>query len=230
MAPTNDHGGYWRWPRRRHLHLRRRRLLRLDGNIHSMHPSWAWRTRRPAGIGGRLRRRDLRLQRAVLRLMAPASQPADRGYGAVPGGPGTGSSPRRRHLLFRHSAGFYGSTGNISLVQPVVAWQSPGGNGYWLSAADAGSSLRPCKLLRLRRRPAERGGTSACCHGDRRGYLDITGSGGHQLRRRAAIRDLTTVLSSTAVTSSRSDDPGMNQLPSLSGSPVPRSTSSRREP
>jgi len=113
------------------------------------------------------------------------------------------------------------------------AWQSPrGATGYWLSAADGGSSPSArCKLLRLRRRPAERGrDRRPAAHGDRRGYLDITAPGGSPTS--ATRRNSGTSPRSsppTAVTSSPERRPRMNQLPVAQRvARSRRSTSSRR--
>ena len=47
---------------------------------------------------------------------------------------------RRRHLLVRHGP-FLGSTGNITLNQPIVGMaRTPTGKGYWMVAATAASS------------------------------------------------------------------------------------------
>ena len=41
--------------------------------------------------------------------------------------------------IFAFGAPFYGSTGNLTLVKPVVGIRPlPGGGGYWLVASDGG--------------------------------------------------------------------------------------------
>jgi len=131
---------------------------------------------------------------------APASQPADVGMAAVQVGPGTGSFLRRRHLLFRHRCRllwldrqhFPGAAGRGMAV-------APGATATGSQPLTAGSSPSArCKLLRLRRRPAERGrDRRPAAHADRRGYLDITGSGRvTNFGDAPQFGDLTTVLSS----------------------------------
>ena len=92
--------------RRRHLHLRRRRLLRLDGRDppQPAHRGHGGHTRRPGLLAGGLRRRHLQLRRRrLLRLhRQPAPQPTHRGHGGHPRRPGLlAGGLRRRHLQLR---------------------------------------------------------------------------------------------------------------------------------
>ena len=92
--------------RRRHLHLRRCRLLRLD-RLHAPQPAHRGHGRlpdRPRLLAGGRRRRHLHLRRCRLlrldRLHAP--QPAHRGHGRLPDRPGLlAGGRRRRHLHLR---------------------------------------------------------------------------------------------------------------------------------
>ena len=88
MAATRTGKGYWLdGHRRRHLRLRRRRLLRLPRR-HPHHPSGGRDGRQPVGPGlpaGHLRRRRVRLRRRHLRRLRRRHQagPADPGHHLV---------------------------------------------------------------------------------------------------------------------------------------------------
>ena len=126
-APQPAHRRHGRHPRRRgllagrlrrrHLHLRRRRLLRLDGR----HPP------QPAVVG-----------------MAPT--PDGRGYWLVASDGG---------IFTFGDAGFYGSTGNIHLNQPIVGMAAtPDGRGLLAGRLRRRHlHLRRRRLLRLDRQP-----------------------------------------------------------------------------
>jgi len=149
------------------------------------------------------------------------------GMAAVPGGTGYWLVSSDGGIFsFGTGAGFYGSTGNISLVQPVVGMAvAPGGNGYWLSAADGGVfTFGPgASFYGSDAGQPNVAGPSACCPRRPAGLSRHHRlRAGHQLRRRAAIRGPHHgPLLLQRSRRRRSDDPGMNQLPSLSGSPVP---------
>ena len=88
-----------------------------------------------------VRRRHLLLRgRPLLRLDGRAApQQADRRHGGDPGRPRLlAGGVRRRRLLLRRRQ-FYGSTGNLTLNQPVVGMAATSdGKGYWFVASDGG--------------------------------------------------------------------------------------------
>ena len=146
----------WGWPppvrwllpggrRRRHLRLRGRPVLRLDGRpapqpAHGGHGRHAHRQR--LLVRGLRRRHLLLRRRPVLRIDGrPAPQQADRGHG--------GHAHRRRLLVVASDGGifafgdapFYGSMGGQPLNKPVVGMAAtPTGHGYWWWPPTAASS------------------------------------------------------------------------------------------
>ena len=129
--------------RRRHLQLRRRRLLRL----HRRHPAEPAHRRDggdviEAGLLLRgLRRRDLQLRRRrLLRVDGrQAPQPAHRGDGHHPHRKGVlARGLRRRHLHLRRRR-LPRLHRRLRLNKPIVGMATtPTGNGYWLVASDGG--------------------------------------------------------------------------------------------
>ena len=99
----------------------------------------------PSGRGllaGGLRRRHLRLRRRpVLRVDGrPAPQPAHRGHGRHPDGPGLLVVASDGGIFAFGDAPFDGSMGGQPLNQPIVGHgaRPPADAGYWLVAADGG--------------------------------------------------------------------------------------------
>ena len=145
MAATPDGKGLLAGGGRRgHLHLRRRRLLRLHRQpasqpAHRGHGRHARRQGVLAGGGRRghlhlRRRRLLRLHRQPAVSTSPSwawrPRPTARGYWLVAADGG---------IFTFGDAGFYGSTGGLRLDQPIVGMAAtPDGGGYWLVAKDGG--------------------------------------------------------------------------------------------
>ena len=147
-------------PRRRRLHVRRRRVLRLDGRPPPRtRRSSAWRRRRRGRrlLAGRRRRRHLLLRRrAVLRLdrrhapeRAGARHDAD-----ADAATGYWLYARDGGIFSFGDAGSSDRPASIRLNQPVVAMAArPQGDGYWMVAADGGVfCVRPRAVPRVRAR------------------------------------------------------------------------------
>ena len=129
--------------RRRHLHLRRRQVLRLGRLVAAEQADrrHGGHARRRRLLAGGQRRRHLHLRRRqVLRLdrslhlnqpivgMAPTHDGG--GYWLVASDGG---------IFSYGDASFHGSTGSIHLNKPVVGMAAtPDGGGYWLVACDGG--------------------------------------------------------------------------------------------
>ena len=142
---TETVAAYWLVAtRRRHLRLRRRRLLRIHGGHppqqadrgHGRHP----RQRRL--LAGGLRRRHLRLRRRRLLRLDGRASPLNKpvvGMAATPDGDGYWLVASDGGIFAFGDAGFYGSMGGHPLNQPIVGMAAtPDGKGYWLVAADGG--------------------------------------------------------------------------------------------
>ena len=147
--------------RRRHLHLRRRRLPRLDrGRCRSTGPSWAWPPPPTAAAtgwwpptAGIFTFGDAGFYGST---GAAGPQPAHRrAWRRRPTAAATGWWPPTAGIFTFGDAGFYGSTGGLPLNQPIVGMAAtPDGGGYWLVASDGGHlHLRRRRLPRLDRRP-----------------------------------------------------------------------------
>ena len=144
--------------RRRHLHLRRRRLLRLDRRHRtSTSPSSAWPPPPTAGATGWSPPTAASSPSATppstarpapsastSRSSAWPPPPTARGYWLVASDGG---------IFTFGDAAFYGSTGSIHLNQPIVGMAAtPDGHGYWLVASDGGIfAFGDAALLRLDR-------------------------------------------------------------------------------
>ena len=111
-------------------------VLNQPGGGHGGHP------RRTRLLAGGLRRRRLRLRRCpLLRLDGrSAPQPAGGRHGrAHPAATATGWWPPTAGSSRSATAPFYGSTGNLALVRPVVGMAAPRtASGYWMVASDGG--------------------------------------------------------------------------------------------
>ena len=199
MAATPDGGGLLAGgPRRRHLRLRRRAVLRLDrragaqraGRRHGGH------ARRRRLLAGGPRRRHLQLRRRrLLRLGRLAgAQRAGRRHGRDPRRPGaTGSSPPTGASSATATPASAGSAGSLALNAPVV-----GHGGHprrrRLLAGGVGRRrlhLRRRGVLRLgrRRSPLERADRRHGGGTDGGGYWLVARDGGRlQLRRRPLLR------------------------------------------
>ena len=145
MAATPDGRGLLAGGvRRRHLHLRRRPVLRLDRRHppQPAHRGHGGHARRARLLAGGLRRRHLHLRRCtVLRLdRRHPPQPAHRGHGGdAATAAGYWLVASDGGIFTFGNAPFYGSTGAIRLNQPIVGMAaSPDGGGYWLVASDGG--------------------------------------------------------------------------------------------
>ena len=130
--------------RRRHLHLRRRHLLRLDRRHAPQRArSSAWRPPPTAGATGwwpptaasspsatppsTARPGAIRLNRPIVGM---AATPGGRGYWLVASDGG---------IFTFGDAGFFGSAGALPLNAPIVGMAAtPDGGGYWLVASDGG--------------------------------------------------------------------------------------------
>jgi N-acetylmuramoyl-L-alanine amidase len=145
QRPGRRHGRHPRWQgllarrlRRRHLHLRRRRVLRLDRRhgAEQTHRRHGGHPRRQGLLARRLRRRHLHLRRrhrfygseGAAPLQAPvvgmAATPDGKGYWLVASDGGI--------FTFGHAA-FSGSEGGAELQAPAVGMAAtPDGGGYWL--------------------------------------------------------------------------------------------------
>ena len=139
-------GGYWLVGiGRRHLRVRRRRTLRLDGRQRSStSPSSAWH-RHPRGNGywlvARRRRHLLLRRRRVPRLdRRHHAQQADRRHGRDADRPRLlARRLRRRHLLLRRRRASTAPPAPSRSTSRSSAWpRRPTGHGYWLVASDGG--------------------------------------------------------------------------------------------
>ena len=102
---------------------------------HGRHP------RRRRLLAGGHRRRHLRLRRRRLpRLHRVADpEPADRGHGRHPRRRGYWLVAADGGIFAFGDAAFHGSTGSLTLNQPIVGMAAtPDGGGYWLVATDGG--------------------------------------------------------------------------------------------
>ena len=144
MAATPDGGGLLAGGlRRRHLQLRRRRLLRLGG---SHPPEQARRghgghARRARLLAGGLRRRHLQLRRRrVLRLDGgiQLNKPVV-GMATSATGTATGSWPPTAASSATATPSSTARAGSLVLNKPIVGMMSTfDGAGYWLVASDGG--------------------------------------------------------------------------------------------
>ena len=129
---------------RRHLQLRRRRVLRLHRRHASQpaHRRHGAHDRRPRVLARRLRRRHLQLRRRrVLRLRrGHAPQPAHRRHGAPrPAAAGTGSSPPTAASSATATPRSTGRREPSASTSPSSAWRPRRtAAGYWLVASDGG--------------------------------------------------------------------------------------------
>ena len=144
MAPTAIQGGLLAGGvRRRHLQLRGRRLLRIDGG-----PAAEQADRRHGGDPRRrrllargVRRRHLQLRRRrLLRIDGrQAAEQADRRHGGDPRRAGYWLVASDGGIFSFGDAAFHGSMGGQPLNKPIVGMAStPDGLGYWLVASDGG--------------------------------------------------------------------------------------------
>ena len=130
--------------RRRHLRLRRRRVLRLDRRPAAQQADrrHGRDADRPRLLAGRLRRRHLRLRRRrLLRLdRRPSPNKPIVGMAATPTGHGYWLRRlRRRHLHLRRRRRSTARPAASRSTSRSSAWpRPPTGNGYWLVASDGG--------------------------------------------------------------------------------------------
>ncbi len=129
--------------RRRHLHLRRRQLLRLDRR-HAAQPAHRRHGVTPDGGGYWLVASDGGIftfgdasfygSTGAMRLNQPIV-----GMAATPDGGGYWLVASDGGIFTFGDASFYGSTGAMRLNQPIVGMAAtPDGGGYWLVATDGG--------------------------------------------------------------------------------------------
>ena len=145
MAATPDGGGLLAGGlRRRHLHLRRRRVLRLDGeHADSTSRWWAWP---PPPTGGATGWWPPTAASSPSATPASPARPATStstgrwsGWPPPPTGAGYWLVASDGGIFTFGDATFSGSTGSLSLVKPVVGMTAtPDGLGYWLVAGDGG--------------------------------------------------------------------------------------------
>ena len=154
IAPQPADRGHGRHPRRpgllagglrrRHLQLRRRRLLRLDGRPRpSTSRSWAWPPPPTAGATGwwppTAASSASATPASTARWAARASTSPIVGMAATPDGRGYWLVASDGGIFSFGDAGFYGSIGGHALNQPIVGMAAtPDGRGYWLVASDGG--------------------------------------------------------------------------------------------
>ena len=130
--------------RRRHLQLRRRRLLRLGRERPAQRADrrHGGDARRRRVLARRVRRRHLQLRRRRLLRLARAASPSTRRSWAWPRRPtarATGSWPPTAGIFSYGDAVFYGSRGGQPLNQPIVGMAAThDGGGYWFVARDGG--------------------------------------------------------------------------------------------
>ena len=130
--------------RRRHLQLRRRPVLRLDGRDPPQQADRGPWPRRPTATAtgwspptaasSPSATRSSTARPAALHLNKPIV-----GMAATPDGGGYWLVASDGGIFSFGDAQFYGSTGCIQLNSPIVGMAAgPGGNGYWLVASDGG--------------------------------------------------------------------------------------------
>ena len=134
-------------------------LLRLDRRHHPepAHRRDGRHAHRPRLlVRGRRRRRVQLRRRQVLRLHRRhhAEQADRRAWRPTPTGQGYWLVATDGGIFSFGDAEFFGSTGAITLNQPIVGMAAtPSGDGYWFVAADGGDlQLRRRRVLRLHRR------------------------------------------------------------------------------
>ena len=145
MTPTPDGDGLLAGGvRRRHLHLRRCEILRLDRGPppERAHCGHGLDARRRRVLAGGLRRRHLQLRRRpLLRLdrRPPPERARSWAWRRPRAGPGYWLVARDGGIFNFGDATFKGSTGAMHLNAPIVGMAAnPGGGGYWLVASDGG--------------------------------------------------------------------------------------------
>ena len=170
--------------RRRHLHLRRRQLLRLDrGHApQQAHRGHGGHARRQGLLAGGLRRRDLHLRRRQL-LRLDRGQHLNKpivGMAATPDGKGYWLVASDGGIFSYGDAAFYGSTGGMHLNKPIVGMAAtPDGKGYWLVASDGGIfNYGDASFLRL-----DRGDAAQQAHRRHGGAADADPSRGRMASR-----------------------------------------------
>ena len=130
--------------RRRHLHLRRRRVLRLDRRHASQpSPSSAWPPPPTARATGWSLPTAASSPSATPRSTVPPAPSISTkpivGMAATPDGKGYWLVASDGGIFTFGDAAFYGSTGAMHLNQPIVGMASTSdGKGYWLVASDGG--------------------------------------------------------------------------------------------
>ncbi len=154
MHPQQAHRRHGRHPRRqgllagrlrrRHLHLRRRRLLRLHRrDAPSTSPSSAW----PPPPTARATGWSPPTAASSPSATPPSTAPPARihlnkpivGMAATPDGKGYWLVASDGGIFTFGDAAFYGSTGAMHLNKPIVGMAAtPDGKGYWLVASDGG--------------------------------------------------------------------------------------------
>ncbi|MFZ0252052.1 MAG: right-handed parallel beta-helix repeat-containing protein [Acidimicrobiales bacterium] len=114
MAPTQDQGGYW--------------LVASDGGVFSFGD---------AAFHGSTG--NLKLNQPVVAMAPTPYVPGAGGAPASPAGLGYWLVASDGGIFNFGDAGFYGSTGNLTLNKPIVGMApTPDGKGYWLVASDGG--------------------------------------------------------------------------------------------
>ena len=146
MAATPDGKGYWLVASDGGLHLRRRRLLRLDGRI--VNKPIVGMAATPDGKGYWLVASDGGIftfgDAAFYGSTGVDPEQADRRHGRHPRRQGLLAGGLRRGLFTYGDAPFYGSPAALSPEQNVVAMATtPDGKGYWLVASEGGMTPPP---------------------------------------------------------------------------------------